>query len=398
MRVLLVHNYYQQEGGEDAVVKFQLDLLSNHGDDVALFAIHNDSIRSFTNKVAAFLLTIYNPFARRKLSERIREFKPDIVHVHNFFPQLSPSIFDACRRAGVPSVLTLHNFRILCPTGFLYHDEAVRERSLHHSCWWTVGKRVYHNSFMGTLAVAMMVEFHKWRRTWNTKVDRLIALTEFAKSKFVEGGISEERIVVKWNAVLAGSSSSSESSNRHRSNAVYVGRLSEEKGVRILVRAWKEIPFPIRMVGTGPLADLIMNTANDRIIPVGKLSAKATIDEISRAAFVVLPSVWYEMFPVVVVEAFSCGVPVIASNLGGLKELVKHGVTGLLFKRGDPSDLAYAVRWALEHPNEMAQFGANARAEYAAKYTPEADYVRLSKIYKELINTRSFEARESCRS
>ena len=379
MRVLLVHNFYRQPGGEDAVVRYQQAMLTDRGHAVSLFAVHNDDIRSVADHAAAFLFASYNPVAKWRLLRRIREFKPDVVHVHNFVPQLSPSVFDACRVAGVPSVLTLHNFRILCPTSFLYYDREVRERSLRHACWWTIPKRVYHHSFFGTLAVARMVETHKRRGTWNTKVDRLIALTEFAKRKFVEGGIDEDRIVVKGNATPA--IPRPERSGVERRGALYVGRLSEEKGIRSLLSAWERTDYPLRLAGDGPLAPVVAQARRSNVEALGRLDAEQVQAEMHRAAFLVLPSIWYEMFPVTLIEAFGSGLPVLASRVGGIDEIVRDGVTGLLFNADEPADLAAKAAWAASHPDEMAAMGRAARAEYEKSYTPGSDYARLMHIY-----------------
>lgn len=383
MRILLVHNFYRQPGGEDAVVRYQEEMLSGHGHEVSLFSVHNDDIRGLGGHAATFVSTSYNPMAKRRLSRRIKAFGPDVVHVHNFVPRLSPSVFDACRETGVPSVMTLHNFRILCPTSFLYYDRAVRERSLHHSCWWTVPKRVYHHSFFGTLAVANMVETHKRRGTWNTKVDRFIALTEFAKRKFVEGGIDANRIVVKGNAARA--ISRPEPRGDARSGALFVGSLSEEKGIRSLLSAWEGVDYPLRIAGDGPLAPLVTETRRPAIEALGRLDAGRVQAEMDRAAFLVLPSIWYEMFPVTIVEAFASGLPVLASRVGGIDEIVRDGVTGLLFNPDDPADLAATARWAMNHPDEMAAMGRAARAEYEKTYTPRRDYLRLMQIYSGVI-------------
>ena len=168
-------------------------MLQQHHVDVSLFTVTNDAIKGRVRQAATALQVIYNPLARRALARRLAEVAPDVVHVHNFFPQLSPAIFDACLEARIPSVLTLHNFRILCPTAFLGADDADRGRSLRQSCWWTIPRKVYRNSAAATLAVAAMVEFHKRTGTWLRKIDRFIALTEWARQTFIEGGLPADR-------------------------------------------------------------------------------------------------------------------------------------------------------------------------------------------------------------
>jgi|CXWL01.1.fsa_nt_gi glycosyltransferase involved in cell wall biosynthesis len=380
MKVLVVHNYYQQRGGEDVVSEAEVALLRDAGHEVEFFTVHNKDITRWWQKAATAVLTIYNPWARAKLAAKLKTFRPDVVHVHNFFPQFTPSIFDACRAAGVPSVMTLHNFRILCPTAFLFHDEALREQSLRRSAFWTVRHGTYHGSLAGTFFVACMVDFHKWAGTWRRKVDRLIALTDFAKAKFVEGGLEPAQIVVKGNAVpdpLKGRDALPSA----RRGALYVGRLSQEKGISTLLSAWAEIEYPLTIVGDGPLRTLCEGAQSPHISYVGPLDRDAVYAEMRKAAFLVLPSVWYEMFPMTLVEAFANNLPVIASRLGGLASLLDEGVTGLAFTPGCPEDVRAKVRWAIENPGAMADMGARGRAVYENLYSTEENYKNLMQIY-----------------
>jgi len=383
MRILLVHNFYQQPGGEDAVVRQEMALLQNEGHEVLLFSVHNDDIKGFLRKAATAILTIYNPWEKRRLVAKLAKFRPDIVHVHNIFPQLSPAVFDACREAGVPSVMTLHNFRILCPTSFLYYDAQLRERSLKHPCFWTVKRRVYKNSYIGTFVVACMVEFHKRVGTWRSKVDRFIVLSEFARQKFVEGGLASDRIIIKGNCVAG--PSVVENIGCARRGALFVGRLSEEKGLITLVNAWKDLDYPLRIAGDGPLRKLCENSPSGQITYLGRLSQEQVYAEMARAAFLVMPSVWYEMFGLVVIEAYACGLPVLATHLGGLVDLVHESITGLVFEPNNVSSLRKAADWAITHPEKMRQMGRNARLDYEARYTPETNHSALLRIYQDTI-------------
>jgi glycosyltransferase involved in cell wall biosynthesis len=382
VRILLVHNYYQQRGGEDVVVEHELDLLRRMGHDVELFSVDNRSIRGL-RQIAAGLLVVYNPWARARLAKRLAEFRPDIVHVHNFFPRWSPSIFDACREARVPCVMTLHNFRILCPTSVLFHAGKLCERSLTHSAMWAVPQKVYRSSTLATLSLACMVDFHKWAGTWRRKVDLFIALTDFAKAKFVEGGLPAERIVVKGNAIADPGVGTSPEARR---GALYVGRLSSEKGIATLLEAWRGIDYPLRIAGEGPLQDTCKAAEGKNIRCLGRLDRQHVYEEMSRAAFLVLPSTCYEMFPMTLVEAFAHGLPVLASKLGGLGGLVDDGVTGLAFKPGDVVDLRTKARWAAEHPVEMANMGRQARSTYEASYTAERNYAHLMAAYERVLS------------
>lgn len=389
MKILIVHNFYQQPGGEDAVVRDELALLKAAGDEVRLFSVHNDSIRGFGERLTTACGLLYNFGAKRRLLKQLREFSPDVVHVHNFFPLLSPSIFDACREFGVPSVMTLHNFRTLCPTSFLYYDEQVRERSLNHSSWWTVSRRVYHNSYVGTFAVAAMVEWHKCFGTWRRKVDVFVALTQFARAKFIEGGLPAEKLVVKGNAAVDPGTLSANLDGGRRRGGLFVGRLSEEKGVRTLIEAWRDLDVPLRIVGDGPLADWVDANAGPSVTRLGRMNREEVQQEMQSAGFLVLPSIWYEMFPVVIPEAFAVGLPVVVSALSGLAEIVHDGETGYHFAVSNPQDLAAKVQWADDHPDDLIRMGVTARAYYEQEFTPQVNYERLMKIYVDAISTFS---------
>jgi glycosyltransferase involved in cell wall biosynthesis len=381
MKILIVHNFYQQPGGEDAVVRDQQALLVEHGVEVAVHAVDNHTINTPWDRLHAAMTVTYNSRARDRLRARLEAERPDVMHVHNFFPLLSPSIFDAARDAGVASVFTLHNFRILCPTAFLYHEDNVRERSLHHPCWWTVRRRVYRGSMLGTLAVAHMVETHKRAGTWNSKVDRFIALTPYAKRKFIEGGLPADRIAVKAHSVADRPGRASEPIRR---GALYVGRLSPEKGIDLLLHAWRNLDYPLRVVGDGPLANEV-RAAGGNVTAVGHLSMDAVRREMEVAAFLIVPSVWNEMFGMVIIEAMAAGLPVIVSRLEGLMSIVEENVTGLSFNVADVRSLRDAVRWATKHPDAMAAMGRAGRENYLARHTPRHDYHQLMDIYGEAI-------------
>lgn len=357
-------------------------MLQRNGIDVELFSVTNDEIQGIGRSITTALQVIYNPNARRALTRKIRAFSPDIVHVHNFFPLLSPSIFDACRQAKVPSVLTLHNFRILSPAALLHPAELLRDHDLRAACWWSVPKKVYRNSAVGTLAVAAMIEFHKRAGTWTRKVGRFIALSDWAKQMFVSGGLPAERIVVKPNCVerppaFAG----------HQRNAgLFVGRLDEQKGIDLLLQAWRQIDYPLRIIGDGPLADLVARNVGERVVYLGRQPREAVQREMQAAKFLVLPSKGREMFPVTILEAFSNRLPVICSDLPSLRELVEPLVTGIKFPQGNADALADRVRWAISNPAALEEQGRRAHATYEERYTPEVNFNKLMGIYRELCN------------
>lgn len=386
MRVLVAHNFYRLSGGEDAAVLNEIEMLKRNGHEVSLVSVHNDDIRGMSKTLTTAIGTIHNIQSERQVARRIREFRPSLLHVHNFFPQLSPSIFSAARKANIPSVMTLHNYRTLCPTGVLYHNGRTDERSLHTSAWWTVRERAYRGSLLGSFVVAAMVEWHKRRRTWQSQVDQFVALTPFAKLKFVEGSLPAERIAIKPNWANSPPRSALTVCNA-RHGALYVGRLSEEKGIRTLLEAWKSIDYPLRVAGDGPLRSWLTEQNVRNVTYLGRLGGEQVQAEMLRAAFLVMPSVCYEMFPVTLAEAFGCALPIIASQLGSLATLVEHGSTGLHFEAGDAAGLSKQVAWAIGHPQDLQRLGENARRTFDSKYTQEANYTALMEIYEHAVRT-----------
>jgi glycosyltransferase involved in cell wall biosynthesis len=378
MRVLIVHNRYQQTGGEDTVVTNEHALLNRQGWEVRLWSVSNDVIAGPLKKISTALRATYSQPAREQLVRIIGEFGPEVVHVHNFFPLLSPSVYDACRYTGVAVVQTLHNYRTICAGVYLLRDGRPCEDCIDASPYQAALYGCYRGSRIGSLAVARMIDTHRRRGTWLHNVDRFIALSAYAKSRFVAAGFPADRIAIKPNFAedrpFAGSAA--------RAGALYLGRLSPEKGIVTLLRAWNGLEVPLRIVGDGPLRQVVENSAEPTIVALGRRTPAEVVGEIAQAAFLVVPSIWPENFPMVIVEAFSQGLPVIASRIGSLAEIIKDGRTGLLCQPGEAEDLATKVLWAYHHPEEMRMMGANARRVYEEKYSPSVNFEQLVKIYK----------------
>jgi len=387
MRILLLHNYYQQEGGEDTVVANECELLVSHKNDVKLFSVSNYEIKDFFKKLKTAWKSPYSTEAKFKIATEIAHYQPDVVHMHNFFPILTPSIYDSCRESNVPVVQTLHNFRTICPNALLMREGKLCEKCVKSTPYHSVIHGCYRNSRIGTLALAHMVNYHRSRNTWATKVDRFIALTNFAKNKFIEAGFPEHKITVKPNFYKEKVKGLAKSPSP-RNGALFVGRLSPEKGVPTLLRAWHGLAIPLRIAGAGPLLSMVQASDNLLVTYTGRLDADVVSIEMGKAAFLVMPSEWYEGFPMVLVEAFAHGLPVIASRLGSLAEIVEDGMTGLHFKPGNAENLAAKVRWAVEHPEEMQRMGENARREYELKYTGDVNYRQLMEIYEGVVEEK----------
>lgn len=383
MRILLLHNRYQLAGGEDAVVRSEKALLESHGHTVSLLEADNDGITGFAAKIKSAASAFYSFPSRRRVDDELRRFRPDIVHAHNLFPVLSPSVLYVCAHAGVPVVQTLHNYRLLCPNALLFCDGAPCERCIGKRFSFPAVRRgCYRGSRSATMVVASLTAIHRAVGTFRTTVTRYIALTEFSRDKFVQGGIPAQKISVKPNFV----DPSPEIGDGTGGYVLFVGRLSEEKGIDVLLRAWQNLGPKIKLIiiGTGPLLDKCMQAAreNPAIECLGPKVRSEVYASMGQARALVFPSRWYETFGLTVIEAFSKGTPVIASKIGCMQELVDHGRTGLHFESGNSDSLTTQVEWMLAHEFQWKQMRTNARAEFEAKYSADKNYDMLMNIYQ----------------
>jgi glycosyltransferase involved in cell wall biosynthesis len=389
MKILLIHNTYQQPGGEDVVFNQERQLLERAGHQVLTYCRSNGEIAGYSalQRLALVGRMTWARGTRREIASLLRSQKPDLVHVHNTFLMVSPSVYTACKEAHIPVVQTLHNYRLLCPAAIFYRDAHVCEECAEHNLWHAVFYGCYRESRAESAGVALMLEAHRLLRTWTRMVHSYVTLTEFARQKFTAGGLPPDRMVTKPNFVHTDPGEHVDSGQY----ALFVGRLSPEKGIGTLLAAWKLLAKGISLiiVGDGPLSarlaveatQLGLNNVSFR----GRLRRAETLQAIKGASFLILPSGCYENFPMSIVEAFACGVPVVCSRLGAMEEIVAHGRTGLHFTPGNASDLAAKVEWAWTHPGEMAVMGRAARAEYEAKYTAERNYQMLMEIYQKAL-------------
>lgn len=389
MRILMLHNRYQMSSGEEAVVKAEQMLLESNGHQVKLLEVDNSQIEGALGKVNAAFNAVYSRSSKQSVREAISKFRPDIVHVHNFFPLLSPSVYFACNEAGIPVVQTLHNYRILCAIASFYRDGRICEDCLGKPFGWpAVIHQCYRGSRVGSAAVSAMASVHHWLGTWTERVNAYICLTEFARQKFIQGGVPANKLFVKPNFVYPQLQSLKVDSPSLGCEpyALYVGRLYQEKGINTLLTAWKnlDITLKLKIVGEGPLTQQVIDESQpiSGIELLGKQPFEKVCQLIANAQFLIVPSEWYETFGLVVIESFSAGTPVLASKIGALAELINPGQNGLQFRPGDAEDLAAKIKWALAHPEELAQMGQRAYADFKEKYTPEKNYHQLINIYK----------------
>ncbi len=394
MKVLVLHNRYIQRGGEDIAVESEEQLLATMGHTVLPYHRNNAEIQQFT-LVQKALLPGTAVWSRKSFAE-VRNLaldkQPAVAHFHNTFPLISPATYRACRSARIPVVQTLHNYRLLCAEATLFRDGKPCECCLGKRVPWPgVRYACYRGSRTATGTLAAMVASHWILGTWTETVDLYIALSDFARDKFIAGGLPAAKIVVKPNFVHPDPGADRDISE----HALFVGRLSPEKGLKTLLAAWKRLggKIPLLVVGEGPLRRELEALARQlKLVGVrflGQLDRQEVFAAMKRARFLVIPSESYENSPMTVVEAYACGTPTIAAGHGALKEIVSDQRTGIHFVPGNAEDLACKAEWAWTHPRQMEEIGQAGRAEFVANYTAERNYRMLIGIYNHAIESRA---------
>ena len=393
-RILLVHNHYRSSvpSGENQVVESETKLLQKHGHKVDNFFRYSDEIhnKGLLGTVTGALSTPWNPFSAKAIKKAVSVSKPDVVHVHNTFPLISPAIFQSIG-SRTARVLTLHNYRLFCPAAIPMRagkicTECINRQSilpaLQHGC--------YRNSHLATLPLAFSVALHRGLGTWSHQVDAFIALTEFQRDLMVKAGLPADLIHIKPN-FYPGKPTPLPWRERNRS-VVFAGRLTTEKGVESLVKAWIRwgVSAPeLRIMGDGELRESLMklaSTAPD--VPIqflGQLTGAQAQEEIACSRLLVIPSEWFEGFPMVVREAFAFGTAVAASDIGSLPTIVRQGENGVLFSPGNPQSLLEVVQSTWNDEGVLEQLAAGARRSFDTLYTEDVNYKKLLEIYQQAV-------------
>jgi glycosyltransferase involved in cell wall biosynthesis len=378
MKIVLLHNYYQQPGGEDDAFAMEARLLEANGHEVVRHCVHNDRIDGMS-RLRAASATLWNRESHKQLRALFRTERPRIAHFHNTFPLISPAAYYAARAEGVPVVQTLHNFRLICSNALLYRSGQVCGDCVGRAVAWpAVRHRCYRGSVAATAVTAGMLGLHRLMGTWRDAVTTYVTLTQFARERLVEGGLPADRIVVKPNAL-----SEDPGPGDHTGDfALFVGRLSSEKGLDLLLRAWRRLPaHKLVIAGSGPLESL-KEGAQSNVTWLGHQPKERVFALMREAACLVFPSSVYEGFPMTLVQAFATGLPVIATGHGSMAEIVRDGVTGCHVRPGDADHLAHRIAWAFANRRELAMMGRRCRETYLATYTPERNYATLAATYE----------------
>lgn len=388
MKILMLHNRYLVPGGEDQSAAAEVALLKRHGHEVELLEEDNRRVEAL-GKARTALRTLWSQESLRQIEAKLRSSRFDILHVQNFFPLWSPSVYYAAARCSVPVVQTLRNYRLICSNALFFRQNHVCEDCLGRFVPWAgIVHACYRDSRAASSVVAAMIGLHKLAGTWRKKVGAYIALTEFAREKYIAGGLPAEKIVVKPNFVDPAPSPGSGGGGY----ALFVGRLSAEKGIATMLEAWQSAngALPLKIAGDGPLLELVKAAAaaNPCIEYLGRTRPGDTLDFMRRAEFLVFPSGAYEAMPRTIIEAFAVGTPVLASGLGAAATMVAPQETGFHFPPGDVAELREKVEWCTRNLAQVRALREKARAAFEANYTGDTNVAQLLTIYSKAQSVR----------
>jgi glycosyltransferase involved in cell wall biosynthesis len=382
MRVLFIHTFYQLKGGEDSVFFQERDLISKSAEVSEVLYYNRPGWRGGLQ----FFFSIWNILGTKKIKRAIAQFKPDIIHIHNLHFASGPLVIRAAKKAGIPVVVTLHNFRLLCPSATLFFKGHLFMHSVKKAFpWQAVKNGVYRQSVLQTFWLALITWFHKKIGTWKT-VDKFIVLTEFARSQFLNSslGIPESKFTIKPN-FLEKSTLAGVVRDHH---FLYVGRLSDEKGIDVLLNAFKNSPYKLSIAGVGPLIQNVENVRkhNANISYLGALNAAEVQKELLECSALIVPSICFEGMPLTILEAFATATPVITSNIGAMATMITDGYNGLHFEANNPIDMMDKVKhWVSLSEKEKNKYADNAKKSYLENYTPEENIDRLIEIYNSIM-------------
>ncbi len=388
MKFLLIHNSYQHRGGEDHLFQTEKHMLASRGHTVIEYRRDNCEILNYSvlKKFTLPARTIWAWDSYQAVDSILRRERPSVALIYNLLPLISPAVAYACRNNDVPVILHIQNYRHVCPAGTLFRDGHICEECKDHGLWRSILHGCYHDSHAASAVVATMLAVHRATASWKRAVDCFITPSRFIREIAIQGGIPANRIMLKPNCVDPDPGLR----NGYQDFALYAGRLSPEKGLRTLLRAWSHLDqrIPLKIAGDGPLRGDLENMASSLGLSdvefLGGIPRERVLSLMKATRLFLFPSECYEGFPMSIVEAFACGSPLVASNIGASQELIKDKQTGLIFRVGDPVSLADTVSWALNHVEELLRISNVARAEYTEKYTGERNCSILVEAAKRL--------------
>jgi len=367
------------------VFEDEVQMLRQHGHDVATLYCSNSEATeaSLWGKAKYFWYAPWSPIGYGRMAKAIEEFKPDVVHVHNFFLVFSPYVFKAAYDMQVPVVVTLHNYRMASPCSQLLRNNKICEKCVGKNPWRLLLYRCYKDSFLASFLRYRIYYLSRKRYGWGKYISVFIALTDFGRAKLIQSGLPKERVMVISNSVPE---FSNKKNDRAGKGALFIGTLSRDKGVTQLVEAWKEIDYPLTIVGTGALLSELQRIAPSQVSFVGKQSREKVAEYLADCAFLVMPSIWYEGLPLVLLEAMAMRRAIVATGHGAMASVVDDGVTGLHFIPEDLNSLKEKINEMITRPLKTKELGENGYRKYLKLYHPEEHYQKLIEVYTKSIN------------
>jgi glycosyltransferase involved in cell wall biosynthesis len=390
LKILLAHTFFQQFGGQDSVALSEHEALQRHGHEVIFYSRKNDEIKDFgiSQKIRFVKETVYSGRTERDLRSLVSANRPDIAYVHNIYPLISPSIYHVLYAMNIPVVQCIHDFRPLCSNGLFYTENQCCQRCKGGNYLHGFARRCYRDSYFLSGLYAFTLGVNRFAKMMD-KISAFICLNEFYRVQFLEAGVPTEKLFVRPNSIDPPATTPDDTPTS-RDYAVYFGRLSPEKGLNTLVRAFEQAaPARLKIAGTGPMESELKQYIREKklanIEMVGFVSGPEKSSLLNKALFAVIPSEWYENFPVVALEFYAAGKPIIASRIGGLPSIISEGETGLLFSAGDANEIANKVRYMFSHPLEVDRMGRRARQRVETRYSSEQSYHDLMSIFQKVL-------------
>jgi len=385
LRILFAHNRYVNRGGEDESRDQEMLMLRSKGHEIIEYEVDNKDIPSNSYLKAGFQ-SIWNAEQNQRLTQLMLQSKPQILKVDNYFPILSPSIFSAAKRLGISTVLSVRNYRLICPGASLFRNgrvctDCVGQKlalpAIRHQC--------YRGSYLQSAAVALSNGFAQLQGTWQQSVDRYIAVSKFVRKELIRGGFPEDKISVKANSVE--DTGVGDGSGDY---ALFVGRLIPEKGIHCLLQAWQRIgsALPLRIIGEGSLEDMVAAAArtNPSIEYLGRQPLLRVCEMLGQAAVLVFPSEWYEPFGRSIVEAYSKGTPVVGADTEPMRDMIEGGETGLFFRTGDSQHLADTLLSLVREKDQLSHMRKQARRKYLSNYSADETYAQMMRIFEHALS------------
>ena len=403
LSVAIVHNYYGKHSGEETVVENLASLLERRGVLVYSFSRSSAEIADrLPGKMAAFFLGIHNPLAKREFENFLKEKRPDVVHVHNLYPLISPSILPVCKALGVPVVMTVHNYRLVCPNGLLMCRGEICHRCLGGREYWCVFRNC-ENDILKSTGYALRTAASRLIRRYLDNVVHFICLSEFQKNILVREGLPADKVSVLANPLSVDDKMDprqrdsgmtddwipASAGMAEKGYVAYVGRISPEKDIFTLLEAARRLgDVPFKFAGDYHRMPEVLKQKPDNCEFLGQLKAAEVASFYKNARMVVLATRCYEGFPSVLLEAMAGGLPIVCSRIGGLPEIVEEGVNGLLYETGNVGELVARIQTFWVNPDFCKKLGEAGRRKLQDKYNAETLMVRLLSIYENAIKKR----------